>query len=187
MPDPGRGGSGALLRLILDLCLLRRGPQDIPHSHALLNGLLLVAVGIDLLVLRLVGGGESGLLRIAVSLALTLAVPRIVLGLRGFPERYVQTLTALVAVGIVFTLVTLPLALQVADMPPPEFGQTPPRAQLLVGWAMLALLGALLAINGHIWRHALEWPRAAGLLLAAGLFIGELLVLHALFAPSTAS
>lgn len=178
---PG-GGLGALLRLVAGLCLLRRGPQDLPHSRTLLNGLLLLAVGVDLLVLRWLGADEGALAEIAFSLVLTLLLPWIALALRGHPERYLQTVSALVAVGIVFTLVSVPLALQTIDMPPPVLGQPPTREQLVIAWSFLFLIGGLIAINGNIWRHALDWPRAAGMLFAAGLAFLEIALRWGLFA-----
>ena len=178
-----RGGSGfgALLRLILDLCLLRRGPQDLPHARALTQGLVLLGVGVDLVLVRWIDAGDDGMARIAFSLALLLVLPWIGLSMRGRPERYLQTLAAFAGTGIVFTLAFLPIALKAVDMPPPVADQAPTREQLIIGWTTLALVGWKLAINGHIWRHALDWPRAGGLLLAAGLFIIEIGLMRALF------
>ena len=182
MSAPREGSFGTLLRLMLELCLLRRGPQDLPHSPALAQGLVLLGVGVDLLLLRWLDEGDDPLLQIACSLGLLLVLPWILLALRQRTERYVQTLSAFAGTGILFSLVYVPIALKSAALPPPVAGQAPSGEQLLIAWAALLVVGWKLAINGHIWRHALDWPRAAGLLLAVGLFLAEVGLMRSLFA-----
>ena len=63
-----------LLALLLGICLLRRGPQDLPYSLRLTQGLLLLAIGVDLLALRLMGDDPNALGRGAVSLGLLWAI-----------------------------------------------------------------------------------------------------------------
>jgi hypothetical protein len=182
-PQSG-GGSAALLRIVIDLCLLRRGPQDLPYSPALTQGLLLLGLGVDLLVLRWLDEDSDLLLQIGCSLALLLALPWLLLSLRQRRERYVQTLAAFAATGIVFSLLYLPLALKSAELPRPVAGETLSGEQALVAWGTLLVIGWKLAINGSIWRHALDWPRAAGVLLAVGLFLFELGLIRSLLTES---
>jgi hypothetical protein len=178
-------GLVSLLRLLIDLRLLRRGPQDLPYSPALTRGLVLLGIGADLLLVRWVDAGDDGLMRLVFSVLLLLALPWIVLGLRDRRARYLQTLAAFAGTGVLFTLAFLPVALQAASLPSPDPDAPPTREQLVVGWSTLALIGWKLAINGNIWRHALDWPRAGGILFAVGLFVLEVLVLRAWFGSPT--
>jgi hypothetical protein len=182
-PRAGRGAA-SLLRLLLDLCLLRRGPQDLPYSIALTRGLVLLGVGVDLLLARWVEAGDAGFARIALSLVLLLALPWFVLGLRGHRARYAQTLAAFAGTGVIFTLAFLPVAIRAAGLPAPDLDVEPTREQLAIGWITLVLVGWKLAINGNIWRHALDWPRAGGVLLAVGLFVFEIGLMRMLFVPA---
>jgi hypothetical protein len=178
---PQEGGRPSLLRLFLDLCLLRRGPQDLPYSQRLTQGLVLAGVVVDLLFLRWVEAGEAGFARVGLSLLLLLALPWLVLNLRNRGARYSQTLAAFAGTGALFTLAFLPVAIQAAGLPPPDLDLPPTRQQLTIGWITLGLVGWKLAINGNIWRNALDWPRSGGLLLAVGVFLFEIGVMRAVF------
>lgn len=170
----------SLLRQLWRLCLLRIGPQDLPYSPALTRGLVMLGVGVDLIFITLVDASKHDGARLLLSLALLLGLPWAMLHTRKLQARYAQTLAAFAGTGIVFTLLFLPLAIQATGLPPPDLEQPPTREQLIVGWLSLGLFSWKLAINGHIWKHALDWPRAGGLLLALGVFLLELGLLRAL-------
>lgn len=170
-------------RWLLRLCLLRSTPQDLAYSPGLTRVLVFAGVAADLLFVHATGDGGDGMARVMVSLLLLLGVPWVVLGLRQRQARYAQTLAAFAATGVVFTLALIPVALHAAGMPPPSLDQDPTPQQLTVGWITLALIVWKLTINGHIWRHALDWPRAGGVLLALGILLLEIGVMRALFVP----
>ncbi len=162
-----------LLAQLVDICLLRAGPQDLPFSPTLARNLIVASVVLDLFYAALLDMPQP-LLRIGLSLALLLGAPWLLLSLRERQARYVQTLTALAGSGLLFTAAFLPLALFAADMPPLKPDVAPAPGQLLFSWLTLFLVSWKLVINGHIYRHALDWPRLPGLLLAFGLFLLEL-------------
>jgi hypothetical protein len=163
----------ALIQQLFAICLLRRGPQDLPYSVALTRGLIVAGIGLDLLYAALLDMPQP-LPRIALSLALLLVVPWVLLGFRERRARYAQTLAALAGTSLLFTAAFLPLALYAVDLPPLVADQPPTPAQVLFSWVTLILLSWKLVINSHIYRHALDWPRLPALLLAFGLFLLEL-------------
>lgn len=167
-----------VLRLLWDLCLFKRGPQDLPYSPALARGLLLVQAGCGLLYLQVVDAGKNGLLQLALSLMLAVALPWALLRVRSRDARFVQTLTALVGTWILATLAYLPIAWFAKDLPLPQPGVAPTRVQAMVGWATIILAAWKLAINGQIWRQALDWPVGAGIAVALGVFVFEIGVLR---------
>ena len=170
-----------MLRLLWDLCRFRRGPQDLPFSPSLARALVIADAGAGLLYLQVVKAGDGGIARLAMSLIIALLLPWVLLRSRGLGDRYVQTLTALIGTGVLFTLAYLPVAWLAADLPPPEPDAIPSRKQLVVAWLTLGLVAWKLAINGHIWRHAMNWPLAAGIALALGAFVLEIGLLRLLF------
>ncbi len=163
----------SLLSQLIDLCLLRRGPQDLPFSPILARNLIIAGVALDLLYASLLDFPQA-LPRIALSLAMLLAAPWLLLSVRQRRERYLQTLTALAGSSLIVAAVSLPLALYSADLPPLLPGATPTPGQLAFGWLSLILVSWKLVINSHIYRHALDWPRFSAMLLAFGLFVFEL-------------
>jgi hypothetical protein len=170
----------ALLRLLVDICLLRRGPQDIPCSPELARGLVLGFAALKIGTALMLDIPEP-FLRTLLSLALLLALPWVLLAIRGHRPRYLQTLTAFAGTGLLFSLLFLPFFLLAASTPPMQAGATPEPAQLALGWLSLALLGWKLVINGHILRHALDWPNIPALLLALALFLIEFGVFRTVF------
>ncbi len=169
-----------LLSQLVGLCLLRIGPQDLPYSPALTRAVVLSAFALDCFYVALLEF-EQPLPRLLLSFAFLLVAPWWLLGLRRRRERYPQTLAALAGSGLLFTLAFLPVALLGADLPPLVEGQDPSREQLMFAWTTLGVIGWKLAVNGHILRHALDWPRLPALLLAFGLFLLELGLDRALF------
>lgn len=170
-----------LFRLLLQLCLFRLAPQDLPYSPRLAQGLVLLGVGINLVFVRLLDAGEGAVARIALSLALLLGLPWLLLSLRQRLPRYVQTLSAFAGSSVLFMLALMPLAQPIANLPAPTPDAVPSGTQVVVSLLSLVLLVWKLAINAHIWRHALDWPRGGAVLLAIGLFLLELALVRALF------
>lgn len=169
-----------LLRILVGICLRRLGPQDLPHSVPLLRGLLLVAVGLQVLLALTLREGVS-INRLLLGLALTLGLPWLVLAWRSRGERYVQTLCALVGTGILFGLALAPLLWLAVGMPPPSETTPPTPQQAFVSIGAICLVAWKIAVDGHIWRHALGWPMAGGVLLALALFLLELGIEQILF------
>lgn len=176
----------ALLRLLLELCRLRIGPQDLPWSLPLARALVVLSLALDLLYAAVLDAERVVALRLLLSLALLLGVPWLLLAWRGFPQRYLQTLAAIAGTGVLFKLAMLPLALAIVDLPLPTTPEQLVPAQVLVGWLTLALLSWKLVVNAHILRHALDLRFGFGLLIALAVFALELVLAQALVAGSGA-
>lgn len=171
-----------LLGILIGICRRRLGPQDLPHSPALLRGLLLVAIGLELLVSMLVRERFDSPGRLLFSLLLTLGLPWLLLTWRQRQARYVQTVSALIGTGILLSLLLAPLIWFARDLPMPAEGVPPAPGQVLVSLLALAVVAWKVAIDGHIWRHALDWPVVGGVLLALSLLFLEIGLDQMLFA-----
>jgi hypothetical protein len=173
----------AVWSLLLGLCLLRRGPQDLPYSPALTRKLVLLGFAIDVLYVSLLDV-EQPWPRLLFALAMSLGVPWLLLQLRGRTARYAQTLGAIAGTGALFTVAFLPVALWTRQFAAAGAGVEPSGEQMLAGWIVLLLLGWRLAVNGHILRHALDLPRWAGALIAIAWFLIEFNLDRSLFGVS---
>lgn len=141
------------------ILFFRLGPQDLPGTPVTLGIILLFYMTVA--GLSIFGGRtppNPGLI-----LALYAVLPALliwaVLRLGGRPVRFIQTASALYGTGALLSILNLPLVLS-AD-------SEPPAAAALVG---LVVFFWHLAVDGHIWRHALEVSYAAGLVVAVILF-----------------
>ncbi len=154
------------LNRLLDILVLRRGPQDLPgHPVSLVLSLLLytAVAAISLHASPPAAKPPAGLLWLF--LALPLALIWLVMWLAGRPHRYVQTAAALFGVGALLALVNVPLALS---------GPQPTAIAVLLG--VIAFFWHFV-VDTHVWRHALEISIPAALTLTVLLFaIGWLAV-----------
>ncbi len=109
----------ALVAMVRDLLLLRCGPQDLPYSTNLLAALGVAVVAIDLLlaVVLLADGAPPPLGRVLFSLVLLVGLPGLALAMANLGARFVQTATALLATGLVFSLLALPVVAGVGKLP----------------------------------------------------------------------
>jgi hypothetical protein len=161
-----RASMPPFLQLIRDICLLRRGPQDLPYSPTLLAAVLAVALALELAVAYVRGKPlDAAFAGALLELAFTLGMLHLVLTLRSLRNRFVQAATALLACALVFELLGLPTLLL--------FGGEPPRAgtaltplQLVVSMFLLPLAIWSIVVQAHVLRHSFDVPFASGVVIA---------------------
>ncbi len=170
---------------LIELCLFRCGPQDLPFRPPLALTCLLATVLLEVFT-HLQLGEPSGLVVAAVlaSAVFLLVSTRVVLRLAGRDARYWQTLLALTGSGLLFTAVLAPIRIGIGVIEP---GMLTGAEPLPPGFTPLVILGLWrLVVLGHIWRHALEIRLRLGMLLAVSLAVLEVVVMALLFAPAVA-
>jgi len=141
-----------IVRLILDICLLRGRAQDLPASSPLVWLTAAVSVVVDILSMPEPRLDVARLLYATSQVALFGASVWGVLKLRGFPARWMQTISALYAANALFSLLLLPFLPALAEMVEKGPGATP-------GWeayVMLALSVWFLAVMARVLREAAE-------------------------------
>lgn len=152
----------ALLDLFLDICLFRRGPQDVPPSEMLLR-LCLAAYGLSYLLLLLIDvDPPTALLLVVVDLLLLIGLAQAALTLNGYRDRLLQTLTALAGTGTLLQMLSLPVTVWLQQ----EVARDGIPVLPLLLW--FALLIWSIAILTHILRQALSAALGLGLLYALG-------------------
>jgi hypothetical protein len=175
----------ALARQLFEVCLLRRGPQDLPYSVAAAQSALAALLALQAaagIFTAVPFGAVAG--RLAVTLLLLAGITPWLLASRGFGNRIAQTLLAQAGTGLLFSLAMLPVALALLGyVGAPEARAEPPPQALLPAFAALVLFLWKLRVDAAIWGHALELRRPVALLLALGLVVAELVLLM-LLSPS---
>lgn len=164
----------SFIRQLWALCLLRAGPQDMPVQPQLATQLVIALILLQVGASLMLGADDALFARTLLSVFLLLAPAWWLLGLKRTPERLPQTLTALAGTSLLISLIMLPLSLLVFGMPPPTAETPPSGAQMFAALVTFGLLAWKLSIDTHIWRNALEIPRALAMALALLLFLGEI-------------
>lgn len=172
----------ALLRDVLDVCLLRRGPQDLPFSPRAVTGFAAALLGVQLVFAAYHDAGAAALAaRALVTVLILFGATLALLRFRAMENRASQTLLALAGTSLVFSLVMMPLALALR----PYLGNdNPPPAMMVVALAAVFAFFWKLRVEAAIWRQALEIPLASAYLLTLALLMSEALLLLALV-PAT--
>lgn len=170
----------ALVHFFIDLCLLRRNPQDLPASAALFGVVLAVAV-LGGVLLSVTAGASlaAGLAQTLLDLLLMLGVLHLALKVLSKQSRYLQAATALVGADVVIGLVAL---LPVSLSRPIVTGTEPGGDVLLAGLLFLALVAWSVLVVGHILRHAFDLTLAQGVVIAIAFDIFSFMVISALTA-----
>ena len=148
----------ALSELFLAICLLRKGPQDVPASPVLLC-LTLLSYGLSGVLIPLLDVDLSTSLMLTVlDIALLTGLTYGALTLRDYRQRFMQTLTALLGTGTLLQLLALPLLFLLEQEGAGSGG--PGWSWLL--WLVLFIWG--IVIMAHILRHALSTSLGVGCL-----------------------
>jgi hypothetical protein len=151
----------AIARFFVDLCLLRRNPQDLPASASLLAAVLLVGL-LGGMLLSLAAGAPVfvGVAQTALDFLLMLGVLHLALKALDKRARYLQTATALVGADTLIGLV----ALLPVGLAGPSLEESP--QLLLAGLLFLGLVVWSVVVTGHILRHAFDIKLAQGVAIA---------------------
>lgn len=159
-----------LVRIFWDICRLKAGPQDLPKAGFLLATTVLAATFIDSLATSVFLPGLSffALTKIVIiyNIALLMAV-YLLLKIIGYSERGIQTLTAIAGSGLFISLVLLPGLLMMNTV-----------NEEIKSFAIFVLIDNIwrIAVNAHIFRHALSITLLMAMILSVSYLLFGVLV-----------
>jgi len=161
-----------LLNFFIDLCMLRRAPQDLPASQSLFTLVLaLNALAGFLLGVQTWAGPGVAIAATVVDIAVLLGLLRLALQVRGMVARFAQSATALLGAGTLFTLLAMPLQPLLDTPDGMEIGAV--LYLLLLAWVQL--------VYGHVLRHALNISLVSGIGLSLLYTFTSAVVIELLF------
>lgn len=163
-----------LLQFFVDLARLRRGPQDLPYSPALLALMAVLSVLIGTINGReLFDGVRAAFGANLVDLVLSLGLLWVLLKTKNKAARWQQTATAFLGLGVLAGLIML-------------FVRTPADALGIRDIALLIDLVVAIWLHvalGNVLRHALEIPLLAGVLIVLAYTVFALNLIAQVFPP----
>lgn len=146
----------ALFLFFVDLARLRRGPQDLPASTALLTLMAVLSVGVGALNgAQMFGGVRAALGANLLDLVLSMTMLFVLLQFKNHAARWQQTVTAFLGLGTLAGLIML-----VVRGPAEVLGITD--VAVLVDLTLAIWLHVAL---GNVLRHALDIPLLAGVII----------------------
>jgi hypothetical protein len=161
-----------LIARLLAIVLMRLGPQDLPAGRSTLIACIVLYALITSISLASGETPENPVAILLLAVSLPLVMSWIVLRLRNQTGRWLQTVSALFGTSAVLSMLSLPVSLTAGAEP-----------SALLALILLATFFWSFAVDGHIWRHALNVTFSTGLALAAILFAASLFIIHSLAGP----
>jgi hypothetical protein len=135
-----------LIKLLFEICQLKKAPQDLPYSINVLKILLVANIFINFLQSNISVNWIDAVLKAAIGVLLIGGFSWISLFFRGKLTRFYQTTAALLGTDTLIGILTLPV---IATM---SIGQ----GGTLTFLVMIALIIWYWVVTGHIMRNALD-------------------------------
>lgn len=164
-----------LLKLLVDICLLRAGPQDLPVSSVLVVLTGLAYFGASLLLFNIDSTLRMSFVVGALDTLLLFGFTALMLQVRRFPERFRQTVSAFAGTGALLGLCALPLV-EIMVRAQAQGNEAPGVA---LGW--FALLLWSLSVFGHIVRHAIAVSLPTGIGIGVLFAVASVAIVKILF------
>jgi hypothetical protein len=148
---------------LIDIVLLRGGPESLPASPGLLAGIVLLNAAVSVIVVSLIPTApEFSPTELIVSILVPLLWYQAAFALVGKPERFVQTMIAFFGVNTIFQPVVSPMFATMLPYLEKQDPSMPPPAALSL--LFLGITVWLLIVWVRIVRAAFEWPYAGSII-----------------------
>lgn len=153
-----------MLEKLLALLVLKAAPQDLPYSQRLTLQLAVAYIFSGIIVLQTTMKPTEMLGGLIFSLFVQFVFIYLVLQALHRSERFLQTICAVVGVGILFNIISWPILLALTNEASNE--SLGPSMSLL----FLLLISWEVLVKAHIFRHAFEMKLFAAMALSISLF-----------------
>ncbi len=141
-----------LIKLFYEICLFKKGPQDVPISRGLLFLLIPCYAGVSFLILILNTDVITAVLQVLVELVLVLGLTNMILLMAKKESRYLQTVSALIGTDTIISFFAIPVMATLV-------GQGSVNSLVVI---VILMIWHWL-VSGAIFSHALERPLAFGI------------------------
>ncbi len=149
-----------LFTSFVEICLFRRGPQDLPASGFFLGIIFAISILISFLLNLINLPIQHTALAVMINVLIVVSITWLILKLYNKPMRFVQTLTAQMGAGIIISVVATPVIVMLAYAEDHNINMTAP----VMLWFGLFIWE--LAVTAHILRHALSTTFIQGFLMS---------------------
>jgi drug/metabolite transporter (DMT)-like permease len=164
------------VRLYAQIALLRRGPQDVPASPALLAATVVGYVIVNFAVSAVLPPVSGPWVQILlVDVAFTIAWYAVLLRVIGKPERFLQTTTAVFGYQAILSPLTIASGWLIRHFHDDAAWQSP------LWLIYLIVIVWMIAVNSHVLKAALEWSTPSCVALVILQIITAQLLLLSLF------
>lgn len=165
----------SVLQKLLALMILKSAPQDLPYSLQFAVQMAFVYVFSGLVILQSTLSPDNMLGGLILGLFVQLVFTYLVLRALNRSARFIQTISAMLVVSILFNLLSWPVFIVVADATATE------GLKATMSFMFLLIISWEVLVKAHIFRHALEMKMLSALALSFSLFFISVTLSQLLF------
>ena len=148
-----------LARLLFDICLLKKGPQDLSLTDSTKKLAIISYVFVGTVLLSIDGPLDEAFIKAFIEVLMLMLFMFALLTFYSLPKRFDQTITALLGTGALLSMISLPFMIWLADV------QQNQSTVGLLGLIIFLLVCWSFAVMGHIIREATQTSLTLSLLL----------------------
>lgn len=165
----------SVLQKLLSLLVLKSAPQDLPYSLQLMLRLVLAYILSGIAVLQTTLNPDDLFSGLFLGLLIQYVFIYSVLKALDKSERFVQTFSAMLGIGVLFNLLSWPVFSVLSDETTQDVMKSSMSLMflLIISWEVL--------VKAHIFKHALEMRMASALAISFSLFFISIALSQLLF------
>lgn len=165
-------------RILIIMLLLKTAPQDLPYSFGLMSRVIFLYFISGVFIQSSVVEPLVAINMMVLNIVVLLSFSYTILSMRGFKSRFVQAVSALCGIGVIFNLMAWPLTGLIGIEGPSD------TMTALIAMLMLSMLSWELLVAAHIYRNALNLHMVHSVILSFALFFISIIASQIIF-PET--
>ncbi|MEJ2115931.1 MAG: hypothetical protein P8X88_07805 [Gammaproteobacteria bacterium] len=150
----------AIIKILFDICLLRKGPEDLPSSFNLMFVLIVVSLLVSIVLGLAIYNYQLAVILSIVGLFVTFVFVKILLINKA--ERFIQTFSAMLGTSVLIDVISIPILY-------PLLGEKLDKNLAVLFWLLsIAVYGWFVVIYGFIVSRAISSTLGYGISIAIG-------------------
>ncbi len=168
-----------IVKLVFDICLLRRSPEDLPYSNIFLILVVILSAIVSILISSMIYDFTLVVMATIAGLFFSFVFVKVLL-LKN-PERFLQTFSAILACVTLINVLFIPFIYVFVTM---SLSDT---AKVFIGLVRFLFLIWIVMVCGHIFSKATMSGRGSGIGLSIIYLIMNIMITEYIFMESTAT
>lgn len=149
-----------IAKTLFNICLLKKGPEDLPSQSDLMFVLLVLNLAISIWLGSVIHESQLAILLSIVGVIFSLVFVKVLL--RKKPERFVQTFCAMLGAAIIIDIVSIPIMYPLLSEALNE------SVTLIYSLLALAIYAWFVAVYGFIFSRAISSALGYGISISVG-------------------
>jgi len=168
-----------IIKILFDICLLRKGPEDLPVNSVLMLVLIVISLVVSIWIGLIIYDKQIAIITSIVELIFSIMFAKILL--RKNPERFTQTFSAMLGAVTLINIISLPILI------PLSYQDLNQNIASLLGLLSFALLIWVVVVYGSIFSRAISSVFSYGISISVGYALLSIIILQLLLAVRVSS